>query len=100
MKKTTFFAVLSLLTTGAFSQSVSAPGSVLSASGGRYVFGQVSEARRDQYLLDTQTGRLWRPVCMSYDKDDSKKCTGTVMEPMEFLDAKGNLAGAMPSSGK
>ena len=26
----------------------------------RYVFGQVSEYRRDQYMLDTQTGRLWK----------------------------------------
>jgi hypothetical protein len=29
----------------------------------RYVFGQISEYRRDQYLLDTKTGRLWQKVC-------------------------------------
>jgi hypothetical protein len=32
---------------------------ILSSGNGRYVFGQISEYRRDQYLLDTQTGRLW-----------------------------------------
>lgn len=35
---------------------------VLSTPGGRYVLGQISEARADQYLLDTQTGRLWEIV--------------------------------------
>lgn len=32
----------------------------LAAQGGRYVFGQVSESGKDQFMLDTQTGRLWR----------------------------------------
>lgn len=31
---------------------------VLYAEGGRFVFGQTSQARRDQYLLDTKTGQL------------------------------------------
>lgn len=35
---------------------------VLSTSGGRYVFGQISSFRSDQYMLDTQTGRLWEAV--------------------------------------
>ncbi|MDE2106171.1 MAG: hypothetical protein KGL39_53620 [Patescibacteria group bacterium] len=35
---------------------------VLQSPGGRFVFGQVSEFRRDQYMLDTQTGRLWAIV--------------------------------------
>ena len=34
-------------------------GNTLSSQSGRYVFGQVSEMARDQYLLDTQTGRMW-----------------------------------------
>ena len=37
----------------------------LSSDGGRYVFGQVSEFRRDQYLLDTKTGMMWSPVMCS-----------------------------------
>lgn len=32
---------------------------VLSAPGGRFVFGQISNMRKDQYMLDTATGRLW-----------------------------------------
>ena len=39
---------------------------VLGAPGGRFVFGQISDMRRDQFLLDTQTGRLWVVVA---DKD-------------------------------
>lgn len=35
-------------------------GSVLSSSTGRFVFGQVSESSKDQFMLDTVTGRLWR----------------------------------------
>lgn len=33
---------------------------VLSASNGRYVFGQISDSSKDQFMLDTLTGRLWR----------------------------------------
>lgn len=38
----------------------SSPAAVLSSEGGRFIFGQVSEHRADQYMLDTQTGMLWR----------------------------------------
>ncbi|MBW2064198.1 MAG: hypothetical protein JRJ03_04610 [Deltaproteobacteria bacterium] len=37
-----------------------AEGGVLSSAGGRYVFGQISDSSRDQFMLDTLTGRLWR----------------------------------------
>jgi hypothetical protein len=33
---------------------------VLSSGTGRYVFGQISDSSKDQYMLDTLTGRLWR----------------------------------------
>lgn len=33
---------------------------ILGGEGARFVFGQVSAMRADQYLLDTQTGRLWQ----------------------------------------
>lgn len=33
---------------------------VLSNPNGRFVFGQISESSKDQYMLDTWTGRLWR----------------------------------------
>lgn len=35
---------------------------VLSSANGRFVYGQISNLRRDQYMLDTQTGRLWQIV--------------------------------------
>ena len=31
----------------------------LQSENGRFVFGQISDWRSDQYMLDTQTGRLW-----------------------------------------
>jgi len=43
----------------------------LKNQGGRYVFGQVSEWREDKFLLDTQTGQLWRLV---YDKNGLTLC--------------------------
>lgn len=39
-----------------------AAASELSVEGGRYVFGQLGEARADKYMLDTQTGRVWQVV--------------------------------------
>ena len=33
---------------------------VLSSDNGRFVFGQISGSSKDQFMLDTATGRLWR----------------------------------------
>ena len=33
---------------------------ILSSENGRFVFGQVSNSSKDQFMLDTVTGRLWR----------------------------------------
>lgn len=33
---------------------------VLCSPVGRFVFGQVSDSKKDQFMLDTMTGRLWR----------------------------------------
>ncbi len=33
---------------------------VLSSQNGRFVFGQISGSSKDQFMLDTQTGRIWR----------------------------------------
>lgn len=40
---------------------------ILSNPNGRYVFGQISEFHSDQYMIDTQTGRLW---IIEYRKSD------------------------------
>lgn len=36
------------------------PPQVLGVAGGRFVLGQISAARADQYLIDTQTGEIWQ----------------------------------------
>ena len=33
---------------------------LLSSPSGRFVFGQISDSGKDQFMLDTFTGRLWR----------------------------------------
>jgi len=70
----------------------------LSSAGGRYVFGQISESRRDQYLLDTLTGRLWVQSCIASSKEDPKQCAQTGLVPVHFTDGKGDLAGFAPAT--
>ena len=56
MKKYFLFCVFFFLLSGvSFASS-------LSSDNGRFVFGQISEFSRDQYMLDTQTGMLWQIV--------------------------------------
>lgn len=38
---------------------------LLTTENGRYVFGQISEMRRDQFMLDTKTGKLWNIVVVT-----------------------------------
>lgn len=58
-----------------------APRTVLQAEGGRYVLGQISDFRQDQYLLDTRTGRVWVVV---YGKDAQGANTIRLMQPVPF----------------
>ncbi len=51
---------------------------------GRFVFGQINEFNADQYMLDTQTGRLWRLV-------DTADGTGSVLEPVSYQLPDGGL---------
>jgi hypothetical protein len=44
------------------------PPQMLQTEGGRFVFGQISEYRRDQFMLDTRSGRLWRIVMVKVGK--------------------------------
>jgi hypothetical protein len=102
-KRTTMrlHALLALCAATAIAQAQTPPAgqvTTLSAPGGRYVFGQISESRRDQYLLDTQTGRLWVQTCISSGKEDPKQCALTGLMPVYFTDGKGDLAGLAPSS--
>lgn len=67
---------------------------VLSSSNGRYVFGQISEYRRDQYMLDTQTGRLWQIVTRKGTNPDGSEASGEgflILEPVAYSDINGKL---------
>jgi hypothetical protein len=59
-------------------------GKVLSSTGGRYVFGQISDSGKDQFMLDTQTGRLWR-IAESSD-------VGTHLRAIPYRDEKGKVS--------
>lgn len=67
--------------------SVAQKKDVLSQPGGRYVFGQISEARRDQFMLDTATGRVWQVTCMHTDEKQSgiDKCAWTAFAPVPYV---------------
>jgi hypothetical protein len=76
MKK--LLVVLLLLIASASSQEAKSTGRILSSTAGRYVLGQISENAKDQFLFDTQTGRLWRLTVT----DDSMK----VLKEVPFVD--------------
>jgi len=67
---------------------------VLSSSNARYVFGQISEYRRDQYMLDTQTGRLWQIVTRKGKNPDGSEAPGDgflILDPVPYSDINGKL---------
>jgi hypothetical protein len=80
------FASPALAQFGLGSQAPSIPptGKVLGCAGGRYVFGQVSDSSKDQYMLDTQTGRLWR-IGESSD-------VGTHLRVIPYKDEQGKVS--------
>ena len=53
----------------------------LSSDNGRFVFGQISGSSKDQFMLDTATGRLWRI-------GESGKL-GTFLKVIPYRNAKG-----------
>ena len=55
---------LAIVSLGAQTAQEKAP-TALSSPSGRFVFGQVGPMRADQYMLDTETGRLWQIVVNS-----------------------------------
>jgi len=57
---------------------------VLSSENGRFVFGQISDFRSDQYMLDTKTGRLWTIVLKKAKNPDGTDAPG---EGFRVLDA-------------
>lgn len=77
------FLLFLAFTAIAFAQT-SAPAaapSVLKSDNGRFVFGQIGPARADQFLLDTQTGRLWEIVV---NKEGQQK-----LQPVPYIQLAG-----------
>lgn len=66
------------------SKGQSPQGRTLTSPVGRYQFGQISDYRRDQYVFDTQTGRLWRVTLTS----DSL----TVLDPILYSSLDNQLS--------
>lgn len=67
----------------------------LGCPGGRYVFGQISDSSKDQFMLDTVTGRLWR-IAESGE-------VGAYLRPVHYRTEKGGYAplpDEVPSLGK
>lgn len=67
---------------------------VLASSNGRFVFGQISEFRRDQYMLDTQTGRVWQIVMRKSKNPDGSEAPGdgyAILDPVPYADINGKL---------
>jgi hypothetical protein len=56
---------------------------VLSSGVGRYVFGQISDSSKDQYMLDTLTGRLWRI---------GETSSGVHLKEIPYRDDKGKVS--------
>lgn len=40
------------------------------SEGGRFQILQISDMRRDQYMIDTQTGNLWSSTCISKENNE------------------------------
>lgn len=63
-----------LFSSQSFAQAASGSKRGAGTKNGRFQLIQLSDFRRDQYLLDTETGHMWQPVC---SKDEANGvCNG------------------------
>ena len=75
-------------------------GGSLSTENSRFVFGQVSEFRRDKYMLDTTNGRLWVLQCI---KEEEGGCVSQTLVPVTYMDMAdqgGGFTDVAPSAWK
>jgi hypothetical protein len=72
------------------------PGTSVNSGGGRYAIGQISASRHDQYMVDTQTGRLWTFVCIRPGAT-SDLCSQVALQPVVFIDLEGRPLGLVPA---
>lgn len=93
--------VFMAVATSAAAQDAGFPAGVLSAPGGRFVFGQVSQYARHQYMLDVQTGRLWRLVCITPSSppagQQQAECLYGRLDPVYYGEAREGLP-VLPSA--
>ena len=75
---------LALFTLPVFAADSPQHGSVLGVSGGRYVFGQIGDSILTSFMLDTQTGRLWK-----YQLDGRG---GLTLAPITYTLADGSVS--------
>jgi hypothetical protein len=74
-----------------------ASGTVMAGHGGRFVFGKISDYRRDQFMLDTQSGRLWRMVCLEFAAPpNATDCVQYALSEIPYVDATGAAATSVP----
>lgn len=83
MKKMLSAALVGLVAAAQAQQPAIHP-TTLSSSAGRFVFGQINGLARDQYMLDTQSGRLWQIVCVKADESDGSKCLLKVLQAVSY----------------
>jgi hypothetical protein len=73
-----------LLPLSVIAQSPAIHPTTLNSASGRYVFGQINHLARDQYMLDTQTGRLWQMTCIKSDETDKSKCHLLALQAISY----------------
>jgi hypothetical protein len=74
----TILSIIFLFSINAFAQKNTNTGT----SGGRFQLIQLSDFRRDQYLLDTQTGKMWTKVCYH---GDASECSVSAWTPQDII---------------
>lgn len=84
--------------TAADAAKPSAANKTLSSDGGRYVFGQVSEYRRDQFMLDTKTGQLWQIAERNLKFEDGTTETILVLQQIRYAEPGGRLTKEPPAT--
>lgn len=62
---------------------------LLGVQGGRFVYGWAGGTAKTAALIDTQTGRMWEPICVVADLEAARstaeqQCLRTVLRPIYF----------------
>lgn len=83
MKTRVFFALL-FIANVAWGQDVKKAPRALSSESGRYVLGQISDSKIDQYLLDTKTGRVWQIQSAKRKTESGREYEEYVLVPILF----------------